>query len=166
MNARAMRLWCAVLAVLVGAALASTFHTVRTAPALRQQILRRQADLARLADLAGKHARDEANVAAVAAAGAGAAPLGEWIKATWPAWRADVRQRESVPLIEGWSVQLMDVMLEDVYMTEAGRFLGALETGRPPWRVVEIHLTATEGRPGHGRMSLLAEGLQRTATSR
>lgn len=155
--------WSLLLAGAVVAALFTTLHAVRATPGLHQQIRRRQADIQRLQELARRHAGDQAALEAVAAAGPGAPALAELTRHALPGVRVEVQERESRALIEDWSVQWLDVMLEDVHLVEAGRYLAGLESGRPPWHVAEIQITASEGAAGRGRVTLLAEGLQRAA---
>jgi len=159
-------IWTSVL--LLGAAalaLAFTAYTLGQAPGLRQQIARRQADLVRLQTLAGEQAVDRAALDALAAAGAGAPALPDLIKSVLPGTKVDLHERETQRLIEGWSVRLMDVMLDDVNLAEAGQLLLRLEAARPPWRVAELQITASEGSAGRGRVTLLTEGLQRAGTT-
>jgi len=79
-----------------------------------------------------------------------------------PSGRADIRRKEQRAIRDGWKVTRYDVIFNDAVLREVSDFITAAETVRPPWRIVECHITAATGAPGKGRVTMVLEGLRQT----
>ena len=147
-------------ALLSVAALLVTAHTLAETPRTLGQIARRRGDLIQLQGLAERHAANRAARETLAATSGTPVDLAAWLGEQQPTWSAEVQARETTPLSAGWSVRRVDVRLPDVSLADAAHWLAQAETGRPPWRVVEIHVVAG-AEAGRGRMNLVMEALER-----
>ncbi|MCX6997630.1 MAG: hypothetical protein NTV49_11220 [Kiritimatiellaeota bacterium] len=71
-----------------------------------------------------------------------------------------IRLRESIPAAAGWTLRRAAVKLDDVRMEDLTRLLAAAESSRPPWRLAEFALTASD-TAGAGRAMLVFEALEK-----
>lgn len=150
------------LAIAAGiAAMLFSIQTLRDTPDRIAQITRRHADWTRLHQASAQLAADRAALDALTKNG-GATPLADWLRSQHPNWTAEVREKEGERVTENWSLQRMQVTIPDVNLSELGATLDALAGLRPPWRAVEISISAAESGAGRGRASLLLEGLVNT----
>ena len=147
---------------LTGLSLLITARTLTSLPQRLAQVARRHGDVLQLQGLAERNAVNESAVKAFAETGDGVTDLSGWLREKWPGWSIDVQERETVPLRPGWSAHRVDVRLADATLADAGRLWTSLEALRPPWRVVECQVTASEPIPGRGRMTLVVETVKRT----
>ncbi len=83
------------------------------------------------------------------------------IRETIPGVAADIRQRETGPAAEGWTVRRMEVELEEAPLNRIGHLLYRAESARPPWRLVECDLLASDRNPGYARVTLILEALEK-----
>lgn len=81
--------------------------------------------------------------------------------------QASARNRDERPVADGWTLRTAEVTFENVKLEDATRFVAQAGAGgqSPPWRLAECSVTATD-QPGYGRVTLLLEGLEKTASSR
>jgi hypothetical protein len=146
---------------LAAAALLLTARTVTQTPRSLAQLARRHGDLLQLQGLAKRNASDRAAVQALAASTNQPPELAPWLREKLPGVEIDVQSRATTPLLPGWTAHRFDVLLADVPLAEAGRVLAEAESLRPPWRTVEVQITAREGAGGRSRVALVLEGLLR-----
>ncbi len=71
----------------------------------------------------------------------------------------EFRPLESQPLAGGWARYRTEAVFGDVALTDLVRFLAAVETGRPPWRMVEGDLSASDRADGHVRAVVVLEAV-------
>jgi len=152
-----------LLAAAAAGALAFSARTLVATPGLMRQLQRRASDLERLRTLAADTASDRALLQALADTGGSPPSLGELVNAALPSAAAEFQVRETRALIEGWSLRRVDVILGDVSLADVGSLLARAEEARPPWRVAEFQVTASDGPGGRGRVTLVMEGLERTS---
>lgn len=152
--------WLGSVAALLFAACALAFaaQTLRATPDRLQQLERRRSDWANLEALAADRRADAARLAELTRAGA-ARPLGDWLRELKPDWNAEVREKERRPITADWSLQQAQVTMADVNLAELDEVLRQLAAATPPWRTVELTLTAVDSGAGRARVSLLMEGL-------
>lgn len=74
---------------------------------------------------------------------------------------AEVRRRESTPVWEGWTAQQIEIQLDNIPLPTLGRLMDTFTASRPPWSIVEGNLLALDHVPGHARVTLLVEGLEK-----
>ncbi len=144
-------------------AVVAIWLTARTASGILRdvgQLARRRSDLIQLQGLAERQARQQSAFQTVAASGGTPVDLATWLREQQPALAFDISNRESVSLREGWSVRRVDARLADATLADISSLLTRLESLRPPWRLVEVTLTAGAS-PGRGRVALLLETLAR-----
>lgn len=155
--------------IMGGAALAActlgvlmTVQSARAMPEAAAQLKRKSADYAKLLAMAVQQEK------LVAAQGVfegldrkRPVPMADLVQSVLPGVRAEVRPRDAIALAGGWSLRGADVTLEDVDFAAVSRLLGAAAETRPPWRVAEIAVSASE-RPGAGRVSLMMEVIEKT----
>jgi hypothetical protein len=84
-------------------------------------------------------------------------PLTELAAQQLPGVTPSIRQRETLPALGGWQVRRTEVKCEAPLAT-LGQFLLAAEHARPPWRLVEFDITATEKA---ARATLVLEALEK-----
>lgn len=166
----------AVLKAAAGAACALgvilTLQSAGTLAASRQQLQRKMGDLAELRELGGEDARRQAALAVFETLPSKRPrPIGEILSATLPGAQPTSRQREARPADGGWSVRSVELLFDQVGLADLGRFLAQAESmpespgdRRPPWRVAEINVTASDGPPGAGRVSLTVEALEKASS--
>ena len=159
-NARTITWFYLVGGLLAAVALWQTARTIADTPRNLAQLARRHGDLIQLQGLAERHAVNRAAVAALESTSGTPPELKAWCQQQWPDLPVEVSERETVPLLPGWSVRRVDVRLADVTLAEVGHLLNQAEALRPPWRVVEAQLTAGSSA-GRGRASLVMEALVR-----
>lgn len=162
MNATRQPRWIPALVLAVAvASLLFAVTTWRDTPGRLNRIARRHADWERLHVEAQRIAADRAALADRTRSGA-APPLAEWLRAQRPDWKSDVREKDRERVTADWSIQRMQVTLDDVNLADMGATIDALTSARPGWRAAEITITAAESAPGRGRVTLILEGLVRT----
>lgn len=138
--------------------------------AARQQIRKKIADLAELRDLGGGAARQQAAMAVFDALPLKRPrPISEILSEALPGAQATYHQRDARPADGGWSVRSVEVLFDQVGLADLGRFITQAEAmpeaqgdRRPPWRLAEINITASERTPGTGRVSLILEALEKS----
>lgn len=132
------------------------------APKLADVMKRKYADMDRLLALQDARAGDLAAVAAFdQLPDKKPAPLAELAAAALPGARPTIRQRESRPAADGWSVRSAEVTFDAVALPDLARFLAKAEETRPPWRLVEFNATALEQSPAGARVSVVLEALEK-----
>lgn len=139
-----------------------TVQSARAMPEAAGQLKRRAADYAKLLALAARQEK----LAAAQGVFEGldrkrAVPMADLVQSELPGVRAEVRPRDATALAGGWSLRAADVTLEDVDFSAVSRWLVAAAATRPPWRVAEIAVAASE-RPGAGRVNLMMEVVEKT----
>ncbi|MFH0908827.1 MAG: hypothetical protein V1929_08700 [bacterium] len=141
--------------------LVMTLQSARAMPDAAAQLKRRASDYGKLVALA---ARQEDIAAAKSVFEEldrkRAVPMADLVQSGLPGVRVEVRPRDATPLAGGWSLRSVDVTLDDVDIAVASRLLAAAAVARPPWRPVEIAVTALD-RPGAGRVSLMMEAIEK-----
>jgi hypothetical protein len=71
----------------------------------------------------------------------------------------EVRERESRNLAAGWTLWQMEVVFNEVNLSQIPGFLQAAEMQRPPWRLVECALASSRQADGVGRVVLILEAV-------
>ncbi|MBU4198470.1 MAG: hypothetical protein KKG09_08820 [Verrucomicrobia bacterium] len=75
----------------------------------------------------------------------------------------DIREIESKPLDQGWVLIRSEVIFNDLNLDQLPAFAHAVESQRPPWRLVECSITASTQTDGFGRVVLILEALSKQA---
>lgn len=151
----------AAAVALVAVALGVSSRTVAQTPRALAQIVRRNGDVLQLQGLAEKSAEDRAAFAAVSAITNPPPEPEAWLRERLPGTQVEVHERETAPLLTGWIVRRVDVLLPDIELATLGLLLEKAEGLRLPWRVIECKITALDGSGARGRVSLVWEGLFR-----
>lgn len=147
-------------ALLSVCALLFTARTLADTPRALAQIARRRGDLLQLQGLAERHAANRAALLTVEATTNAPVDLTAWLHERQPDWKAELQERDTTPLVAGWTVRRIDLRLPDVTLTDAVRWLAEAEALRPPWRAVEIQIVAG-ATAGQGQLNLVLETLAR-----
>lgn len=87
--------------------------------------------------------------------------LQPYIQSLLPSVRVEVRRRDTVPATGDWRAQRMEAQLDGVLGDDLGRLLVRLEKARPPWRLVECTLQASDQTADAINATLILEGLER-----
>lgn len=154
-------LWAAT-GVALALGLWLTAQSVRMTPDYARWIARKSGDVQQLYRMQSALRRDREAIAAFEALDPKPlVGLSDAIRQIMPGVSADVRQRESRSAIEGWTVRRMEVELNEAPLEQLGRLLYRIESSRPPWRLVECNLLASDRNPGHARVTLILEGLEK-----
>ncbi len=165
MNKRHLLYGAAVAACLLGAAL--SFQSAQLASEVSRQLRDKYADLARLRDLQQNEERVAGALNAFERLPSKAPPLlDDLVSLAVPEAHATIRTREVRPVAEGWSARSTEVSFNDVALSDLSRLVERAEIQRPPWRLVELNITASEQTPGRGRVTLLLEALEKTGRTK
>jgi hypothetical protein len=131
-------------------------------PQWREQISKRVADLGKMKALEQSLAGDESAVQRYESLGMKhPIPLAEVLSKAGIAETPDIRSRESKPTLAGWSLRTMDVRVEEAPLSKIGRIIEQAESRRPPWRLTECSVSASDKIAGHGRITLVFEALEK-----
>lgn len=149
----------AALLLLILGLLLVVYAAWQTPDALAR-IERRQQDLAVVQALADEQADLTAQLDQLGWAEAPPA-LEQILEQALPGIPAEPRRREPADTGAGWTVLTVDVVIDDLPLTGLGALLQQTETARPPWRLAEALLTASESTPGRGRAALVLESVER-----
>jgi hypothetical protein len=151
-----LRLGVAALAALLGAALA--LHALTTLSADLRRLERKAGDLATLQKIAAEwRAALRATLPFEGLSSKQPVPLTELAAQQLPGVTPSIRQRETLPALGGWQVRRAEVKCE-APLAALGQFLLAAEQARPPWRLVEFDIAATEKA---ARATLVLEALEK-----
>ncbi len=156
------RTWLATgfIVLLIGAGW--TVHSLRHYSPHRLHLDRKLADLQRIASYQESHEEKRDAVRAFDALPAQRPPeLAPLLREHLPGIRAEVRRRETAAAWGDWQVHRMEVSLDDVPLERLGFFISLAETQRPPWRLIESNIRATDQRPGHARATVVFEALSK-----
>ncbi len=152
--------WIAAVVLLAG--VAATVQSVRATPEKTRQLERKVTDLGRLRKWQTEHLDDLAALGPFEALKSREpVSLADLAKKSFTETRPDLRFRESRPAAGGYRVNTADVLLEKVRLAEVSLFVLAAENQRPPWKLVECSMTASEQAPGYGRAVLVFEALEK-----
>ena len=155
----------ALLVLLTGLAL--TLQSIVTAPAIRQQLQRKADNWKQLCALRDGLGRYDASIRTF-----------ESLKSTRPVALAEVARNavsnatpairflETRPAAAGWTLQSAEMSYDDVRLSDFAGLIGQAESARPPWRLMEINITALNQSPGRGRVSAVLEALEKRGSSR
>ncbi|HEY8240889.1 MAG TPA: hypothetical protein VIH35_05550 [Kiritimatiellia bacterium] len=142
-----------------------SISTLRATPQGLAKVERRAADFARLQALAGDLDRAKAVLRGrEGMPGRNAVPVEDLLMSAFPGKNAEVLPRETKGLIDGWSARSVEIVIEDAPLEGVGKLMREAAEARPPWRVAECTITASD-RPGYGRVTLLLETLERSSTT-
>jgi hypothetical protein len=158
----------AVVVFAIGVVL--SLQTAMTAQESLRVLQKRSDDLRQLRDLQGASGKDRGALAVFEQLpNHSPEPLADLAKQALPNTAASVRLRESRPALSGWSVQSVEVSFDSAPLADVSRFLALAEAQstdagnrRPPWRLKEITVSASEQTPGVGRAALVLEALEKT----
>lgn len=167
MNKRLLLSWSAAVACAAGVAL--TAQSWLRAPDQRRQLKRKTDDLRELHALSRQEAHDlEAVAAFERLPSSHAASLNDLASAAVPAVQPTIRPRESRPAAQGWTVRSLEMSFPEIWLTDFAKIAekAAEESGRPPWRLSELAVTASQGQPGAGRVTAVFEALEKKDSSR
>lgn len=151
-----LRVSAAALALMLGVVLA--VHALLTLSADLRRLERKANDLAALQKIAADwRANQQALQPFEALSNKQPMPLTELTAQYLPGVTPSIRQRENLPVLGGWQVRRTEVKCE-APLAMLGQFLLAAERARPPWRLVEFDITATEKA---ARVTLVLEALEK-----
>ena len=137
-----------------------TVSTLQRYPAQKRHIERKIDDLQQIAAYQRAQKGDLAAVQAFENLPANRPiDLSTLLREQAPVVQSEVRRRETRAAWGDWQAHRMEVRLERVPLDVLGRFLSAAEQQRPPWRLIESNIVATEEQPGAARATLVFEGL-------
>ncbi len=157
-----------MLPLLAGAALfaglALTLWAGVKTPAWLGQMARRQADHSKLLDLQAQAQTSRSALELFETLPSKKAPpLKELVSQAGITSAPDIRPREDSPAAEGWTVRSSELSFEQVRLADLARLIKLAAQARPPWRLRECVITASEQAPGDGRVTLALETLEKTA---
>jgi hypothetical protein len=89
-------------------------------------------------------------------------PLADVLQGAIPGLRAEIREAKPEPAAQGWTARRAEVMMDNVRLADAARFVLTAENQRPPWRLAECSITGSD-RAGYGRVTLVFEALEKGA---
>jgi hypothetical protein len=144
-----------------------TLQSLLAAPASVRHLRKKNEDVEALRSLREDQARSEAAIDLFEKLPSRTPPpLGELVNIAMPGARYNLRLKESRPAPFGWMVRSVELSFEDLPLASLAPFLERAENRRPPWRLVECHLTASDQAPGRGRAVLVLEGIEKTGAVR
>lgn len=73
----------------------------------------------------------------------------------------EVIERDAEPLADGWRRRRVEIVFPEAPLDMIGRFLAAAAAARPPWRLAEIRVLASDSGRGYGRATATLDGLER-----
>jgi len=88
-------------------------------------------------------------------------PLSELLLSAVPGIAADLHEQPSEQAVEGWLQHRTELTFENIPLKAMARFIMAAEQERPPWRVAECQIIASDTKAGNGRVNLVMEGLDK-----
>jgi hypothetical protein len=139
-----------------------TMHNIRQSAQVTRRLKQRQQDIQALQHMAHILRQDQQCMAQYETLSKQQlVPLREILMAAAPGTPADIHARSPEPLAQGWIAQRADVIFDDVPLQAVARFIQEAERGRPPWRMRECYITASEQQRGNGRVTLVMEGLEK-----
>ena len=151
-----LRLGAAALMLTLGIVL--TLHALTTLSADLRRLERKAGDLATLQKIAADwRANQQALRPFEALSTKQPVPLTELAGQHLPGVTPSIHQRETLPALGGWQVRRTEMKCE-APLVMLGQFLLAAENARPPWRLGEFDITATEKA---ARATLVLEALER-----
>ena len=155
------RVWSALAGALAVAAVAATLNTLLSAPRHREIAARKQDDLSRIRDLAGRWAKEDALRARWDGQKAWApADLNEVAIRTLGADVAQISPRSATPAGDGWQRREASVEIREAAYAEVALFLASASEKPPAWRLREIEIRpSTEA--GKGGATLVLEALEK-----
>ncbi len=162
LNLTGMRLlWVmAVTTLVLGVGL--TINSIRITPEYSRWISRKMDDLAQLENMyRSLETYRRAAAAFCELEDRKPVELSDTIRRIMPGVSSDIRQRETRPAAKDWTVMRMEVELDEAPLEGLGEFLYYVESSRPPWRLVECNLVASDRGPGYARATLILEGLEK-----
>ena len=148
----------AVVILLAGVAL--SVRTLGAYPAHVRHLDQKTSTLAELQRLKQTAGSDRALAAFAQLPSKRAADLTQLVAGIPALKRPDVRLKERRPLESGWTLLRADLSFKEILLSDLGRFIESAEQQRPPWRLAECVITATDRRAGTGNATLLMEALE------
>ncbi len=160
--------------VVLATGLLLTLQSALVAPEQFRILRKRTDDLRQLRELQGATAKDRSAIAQFDQLPTRSpAPLADLAKSALSNTAAHLRLRESRPALAGWTVQSVEVSFDSARLADVSHFLALAEeqpaearNRRPPWRLKEITVSASEQTPGVGRATLVLEALEKTGGNR
>ncbi|MBU0678565.1 MAG: hypothetical protein KJ626_10655 [Verrucomicrobia bacterium] len=129
---------------------------------MKGRIARKAADLDTLRGLKAGSANERAAVATYEALSSKTVvPLRDVLSEAGVSDKAEIRERDARPVSSGWTLRRMDVIFDELPLKGLGAFLSVAEKQRPPWQLVECHITASEKAGRDARVTLLMETLEK-----
>ncbi len=89
----------------------------------------------------------------------------EIVRSVIPDAQASIRLKGSHPTVPGWSVQNVEISMDGIRLADFARLIQRAGSQRPPWRLTEITITATEKGAGYGRITAVFEALEKNGGS-
>lgn len=89
-------------------------------------------------------------------------PVSQLLANALPDAQCETRELQSAPTIPGWTVRRVEVSFPSVDTARLAGLLVAAENCRPPWRVVELAITALGESGSSAQVRLVAEALDKT----
>jgi len=80
-----------------------------------------------------------------------------WMRETLPHVRADVRPRDRTELTPEWRVERIELVLDEVLLEDIGDIMVRAGSLRPPWRLSEAQLRASDRIEGAAKASMIYE---------
>jgi hypothetical protein len=122
-----------------------TLVTLVQWPSKQAQWERKSTDLQTLADMEDRlKPLQSAQAAFHALDASSSSTFSGWMRDTFPHIRAEVRPRDRLELTEAWQLERVEVVVDDIDVEELGALMALAEMQRPPWRLVEAHLRASD----------------------
>jgi hypothetical protein len=89
-------------------------------------------------------------------------PLDEILQSSLPNTKPTLRSGDQRPLVQGWAARQMELSFATIALQDLGNFLKKAEAIRPPWRLQECTIVASDDAPGSGRVTLVMEVLEKS----
>jgi hypothetical protein len=87
--------------------------------------------------------------------------IAEIVNVALPNVKCEIERGHLEPTLDGWAVRRENVVFERMPANGVARFVYALSTQRPPWRVVDCSVQALTDAQGTVRAAFVVEGLER-----
>lgn len=142
-----------------------TLRAIRLTPSGEDQIRRKLADLEQVRWLQAEQARREAAVAFFDRLPVKSPiPMRELVGRVIGGAPPALHAKEARRAVAGWVVRSVELTFDQIALPDISRLVLAArgEGDRPPWRLVDCQITASEQGPDYGRATLEFEALEKS----
>lgn len=147
-----------IIAIVVGAVL--NVHSLMELPEAALRAREKASHLKALRELEKEAIRERAMIAELdTRRDRSSAGLREIASQTIPDTTFDVRERDPLPVVDGWTLRQADVTFNDFALKRVAPFIIRAESGDLPWRLTACTVRANQAA-GRGQITLTFELLE------